>query len=152
MMQVTRSILGERAREDKAWCAITSTKPACLNLYPLCARHLAMPPRGTPTQVSSNGNAQLIFQTDGNLVLYKILRDGTAKAAWATSTVGRAKGGEATLQSSDGNFVVTNTSGKAMWASGTVGVGHTVVMQTDCNLVILNEFGKPTWATGTWPC
>jgi hypothetical protein len=103
--------------------------------------------------VSHNGNAFLVFQTDGNLVVYKVLRDGSTKVAWATGTGGGiAAAGEALMQPTDGNFGVYDVKGEGEWCSGTNNVGHTVVMQGDCNLVIYNEFDKAVWDTGTSPC
>ena len=54
----------------------------------------------------------------------------------------------ATFQT-DGNLVVYDRSGKAVWASGTNGKGATVcTLQGDGNLVIYNG-NQPLWATGT---
>jgi hypothetical protein len=63
------------------------------------------------------------FQTDGNLVVYDIYTVGCTPgpvcAAWASSTRGKSAA-KFELQS-DGNMVIYNTSGKAIWASGTSG-------------------------------
>jgi hypothetical protein len=59
---------------------------------------------------SVGSHSKLIFQTDGNLVLYY-----KGKAVAATGTNGRGK----TLKlQTDGNVVVYNASGTALWAGG----------------------------------
>jgi surface antigen len=50
----------------------------------------------------------------------------------------------------DGNLVLYGPSGRALWASNTVGRGaHHLRMQGDGNLVIYNGADKPVWASGT---
>jgi hypothetical protein len=50
----------------------------------------------------------------------------------------------------DGNLVLRNLSGKAIWASATNGKGGTkLVLQSDGNLVLYTSAGKAVWATGT---
>jgi hypothetical protein len=91
----------------------------------------------------------LIFQSDGNLVLYKTT-GGSRKAVWASGTNG--KGATDVCLQGDGNLVVYSPS-KALWASGTNGSGaNDLKLQTDCNLVLYNAQGQAKWATGTNPC
>jgi hypothetical protein len=61
---------------------------------------------------SADGRTRLIYQLDGNLVLYQ---DGSP--VWASNTVGTSLG-NAKMQL-DGNFVVYDASGTPVWASGT---------------------------------
>lgn len=50
----------------------------------------------------------------------------------------------------DSNLVLYGPSGRALWASNTVGRGaHHLRMQGDGNLVIYNASNKPIWASGT---
>jgi surface antigen len=54
------------------------------------------------------------------------------------------------VMQSDSNLVLYGPSGRALWASNTVGRGaHHLRMQGDGNLVIYNSSNKPIWASGT---
>lgn len=59
-----------------------------------------------------SGDSKLVFQTDGNLVLYNW--DGTAR--WHAATYGR-HAAKVSFQS-DGNVVVYRADNVALWASG----------------------------------
>jgi hypothetical protein len=84
----------------------------------------------TAGQSVSLAQYMLIFQADGNLVLYK----NGGNPIWATNTHGRGAS-TATMQG-DGNFVVSAGS-TALWASGTYGnPGSLFALQPDGNLVI----------------
>jgi hypothetical protein len=53
----------------------------------------------------------------------------------------------------DGNLVVYNAAGKAVWASNTNGKGtgpYRAVMQTDGNYVVYDSTNKALWASGTY--
>ena len=53
------------------------------------------------------------------------------------------------IAQNDGNFVIYNSSGRAVWASNTdVGYGLTAKMQADGNFVIYNG-ATALWSTGT---
>jgi hypothetical protein len=102
--------------------------------------------------VSSSRKAKLIFQWDGNLVVY----DENNRARWASNTVGR--GHFASFQQ-DGNFVVyqigRDGSKTAAWASNTCCYwgGHLAV-QDDGNVVIykntnVNVGSAARWSTRT---
>ena len=91
---------------------------------------------------SRNGRAELLYQGDGNLVLYV---DG--RALWASHTAGRAAG-EAVMQG-DGNLVVYDGARQPVWASGTSGHdGALLAVQDDGNCVIYHD-GRALWATHT---
>jgi len=93
---------------------------------------------------SSNGRFYLIYQADGNLVLYR----NDAVPLWHTQTYGTSPG--RAIMQLDGNLVVYDGSGTPIWASGTVGFGGAwLVMQSDGNLVIYSSSGAPLWASGT---
>ena len=65
-------------------------------------------PGGQPT-------AFMVFQTDGNMVIYPSAT-GAPAADWSADTAGT---GASLVAQTDGNFVVCNSSGTAVWASGT---------------------------------
>lgn len=90
--------------------------------------------------VSPNGRFRLIYQSDGNLVLYD-LTGGTA--SWFTDTSGAP--GQVALQS-DGNLVVYSAGNAALWFSGTAGnAGAVLYIQNDGNLVLYSAGGVPIW-------
>jgi hypothetical protein len=90
----------------------------------------------------------LDMQTDGNLVIYGDGRGASSTSdKWATNTVGR--GAYAVMQE-DGNFVVYNLDGSAVWASGTSSsAGAYLNMQDDGNLVVYNSRNSALWSSGT---
>ena len=93
---------------------------------------------------SQSGAYMLVYQSDGNLVLY---RTGGGPL-WASGTMGRGVG-KAVMQG-DGNLVVYNGSGQPLWASGTWGhPGSTLAVQDDGNVVIYTPDHRPIWATNT---
>lgn len=100
----------------------------------------------TPGQsiTSTNGCFRLVYQGDGNLVVYRV---NGWQPIWASSTVGSARNA---IMQSDGNFVVYNASGSPRWASNTHGnPGAWVVMQSDGNLVVYRSGGGAIWASNT---
>lgn len=100
----------------------------------------------TPDQElrSSNGRFRLIYQLDGNLVLY----DRDWIALWASGTDG-IDPGRAIMQD-DGNFAIYSGAGIPQWASNTDGMkGVRLVLQNDGNLVIYTADGVPVWASDT---
>ena len=79
---------------------------------------------------SPNGTYRLLYQSDGNLVLYT-----GSSAIWATNT-GGSNASPAVLQG-DGNFVIYNAAGIARWATNTGGQGRSrLVLQNDGNVVL----------------
>ncbi|ATP29486.1 D-mannose binding lectin [Chromobacterium violaceum] len=94
--------------------------------------------------LSTNGAYQLILQSDGNLVLYRMANH---HPLWASNTNG--KDAMRAIMQTDGNFVLYDFHGKPLWASGTNGKpGCFVTMQDDGNLVIY-EPKIPVWASNT---
>jgi hypothetical protein len=81
---------------------------------------------------SPNGRAQLVLQTDGNLVLY----DGQGhNALWASGTNGKPS--HHAIMQTDGNFVLYDAQNRPLWASGTNGQsGAHLALQDDGNLVV----------------
>jgi hypothetical protein len=97
---------------------------------------------------SLNGRYYFIYQTDGNLVLYKRYPNGSQKALWASGTNG--KGGNRCIMQGDGNLVIYTPANKALWSSNTFhDPGSTFVMQDDGNGVIYNTAHKAIWASNT---
>lgn len=88
---------------------------------------------------SPNGEYSLLYQLDGNLVLYR--RD--QGAIWASHTDGQSAG--RVLMQLDGNLVIYDAADRPLWASGTEGHdGAMVQLQDDGNLVIYHR-GAPLW-------
>jgi cell wall-associated NlpC family hydrolase len=97
---------------------------------------------GSGDAIQSPGGAyQFDMQTDGNLVEY-----GPSGALWATYT---SSPGAYLVNQGDGNLVVYNTTGTAIWASGTNGQGAAnLVVQTDGNVVDYKG-SSAIWSTYT---
>ena len=90
---------------------------------------------------STNGRYRLLFQTDGNLVLYD---DVERSAPWSSNTAGISAG--SVLMQPDGNLVVYDTQGRDHWSTVTPGnAGAYVVVQNDGNLVIYRTDGDAAW-------
>lgn len=86
---------------------------------------------------SPNKKYKLIYQPDGNLVLYR-LSDNIA--LWSTETAG-SPGGHCSMQA-NGNLVIYKPDGKASWAAGTWEKkckGSKLVLKDDGNLVIIGS-------------
>jgi hypothetical protein len=95
-----------------------------------------------PVYSCSKGHS-LVFQADGNLVLYNTR---TSSAIWSSAT-GQSGANVAVFQN-DGNLVVYR-NGTPLWNSNTGGkTGATMILQDDGNLVIrLQE--QPLWSSMT---
>ncbi|OQV20712.1 hypothetical protein BV898_05295 [Hypsibius exemplaris] len=93
---------------------------------------------------SPNRTLELVFQGDGNLVLYR-RKDRTA--LWATNTDGQHV--DECVMQGDGNLVLYG-DGQAIWASGTHGHdGASLHLQNDGNLVIYGRDQHALWASDT---
>jgi pimeloyl-ACP methyl ester carboxylesterase len=94
---------------------------------------------------SDDGRFHLIYQGDGNLVLY----DQGWRPLWDTGT-GGTDPGYVEMQG-DGNLVMVNASGGFVWDVG-VTAGHPgawLIVQDDGNVVIYDGSSHPLWATNT---
>ena len=90
---------------------------------------------------SVNREYHLVFQEDGNLVVY----DKDKNVYWASNIQNR--GARAELQR-DGNLVVYDYSRRSVFASNSNNKGgNTLRMQDDGNLVIYDRYNKPIWAS-----
>ncbi|MEI9957670.1 MAG: hypothetical protein WDM90_15535 [Ferruginibacter sp.] len=112
---------------------------------------------------SADNRYCLIFQEDGNLVIYKFSTPTKFKAVWNSHTNGLAI--KSCVFQEDGNLVLYDFAGKAKWAAngGSVDKGgfgkgdkfypkgpdsHWLTLQNDGNLVIY--VGKYPSATSRW--
>lgn len=121
----------------------------------LYAVTFARGPQWVPQNIASTttdrcNKLDLIYQADGNLVMYC-----NGNAIWATNTGPEGWGTNTTQFQNDGNFVVYNRNifgqDVAVWASNTNNRGaELLVLQRDGNLVIYQSgYSNPLWASGT---
>lgn len=90
----------------------------------------------------------LVFQDDGNLVLYKSKGEKDIYK-WATMTVNEKKGVRCVFQN-DGNLVIYNNNNSAIWSTNTQNRnGERLVVQEDGNLVIYSANNTPLWNSQT---
>jgi hypothetical protein len=88
---------------------------------------------------STGEGYRLVYQSDGNLVLY-----AGATAQWTSSTADTGAGSAA--MQSDGNFVVYDAQGTAQWFTGSAGNANaSLVVQSDGNLVVYSSGGQAVW-------
>lgn len=105
--------------------------------------------------VSPSGEYTFTFQQDSNLVLYRNQGDGNREAIWDSGTYQSdpSPNAQALLQR-DGNFVIYDGNGQALWASETFGYGGSqpyIVVQDDGNVVFYDaEMEGAFWNTGTY--
>ena len=92
---------------------------------------------------SPSGAYALVYQPDGNLVMYGA--DG--KRRWDSGTFGLSAG-VAAMQG-DGNLVVYNAGGVAVWNSQTQGrSGAWLAVQDDGNVVLYYQGSRAIWVNG----
>jgi hypothetical protein len=97
-------------------------------------------------RVSSDGRFRLVFQGDGNLVLYRVT--GGMTALWSTGTNGT--GAALVAMQSDGNLVMYSTTSAVLWSTNTWGHPNSwLVVQDDGNLVLYAPGPTPLWSSGT---
>ncbi len=99
--------------------------------------------------VSQSNFFYLVFQDDGNLVLYEVtsFKNEESVAIWQSNT--DEKPTNKCILQDDGNLVIYGI-GKVLWASDTNGnPGSTLKVQNDGNVVIYNNSNVPIWATDT---
>jgi hypothetical protein len=91
--------------------------------------------------ISTDGRYRLVYQGDGNLVLYD---DVERSAPWSSGTAGVTIG--QVVMQTDGNFVLYDASNRARWTSGTAANANAMlVLQSDGNLVVYTGDGRARW-------
>jgi hypothetical protein len=96
------------------------------------------------TIVSSGNGYKLLFQWDGNLVMYK---GSSTYTTWQSGTYGR--GAAYAVMQTDGNFVIRNNQNQPLWWTGTGGnPGARLHIQGDSNLVVYTSSWRPLWSIG----
>lgn len=93
--------------------------------------------------VSKNGKYRLTMQHDGNLVAYN-----EEKPFWDTKTVD----GSIFIVQVDGNTVLYDSAGKAVWESRSHGRGngpYKLTVEDDQNIVCYHSNSRPMWTTNT---
>jgi len=92
---------------------------------------------------SANGRYALVYQVDGNLVLY----GPDSKVVWTSNTIGQPAG--RLIMQSDGNLVIYGPNDEFVWSSGTTAPGSSLLLQDDGNLVIYSADMLPLWSTNS---
>jgi hypothetical protein len=91
--------------------------------------------------ISTDGRYRLVYQGDGNLVLYDAV---DRSAPWSSGTAGWTTG--QVVMQTDGNFVIYDGSNRPRWMSGTAPNANTrLVLQGDGNLVVYTADGRAPW-------
>ena len=91
--------------------------------------------------LSPNGRYRLIYQEDGNLVLYD---QQTGAALWASGTEGTSAG--YTVLHPNGDLTVHDAAGAERWATRTAGHPDAVlVLQDEGNVALRDSRGQELW-------
>lgn len=135
------------AYQQRADALLRVTGPVTYEALP-CGSDLVPGDRMLPGQAiaSPDGRFRLLYQADGNLVLYREER-GRSVPLWATGTDGRPLG--VVVMQRDGNLVMYTEDVVPLWASATHGqTDARLRVQNDGNVVI--HLGERTiWETRT---
>ncbi len=142
---ITGALFMSLSSANTAHAATTSATVSCPGVT-FGVGKIWSPGQGNYTTACDGNQLHLIYQTDGNLVLYC-----QKYAIWAAGSNGYPT---YTEFQPDGNLVVYNhyiSGGNyAAWATNTNGEGATkLVLQGDSNLVIYTASNKALWASGT---
>lgn len=93
------------------------------------------------TLISPEGRFRLVYQGDGNLVLYD---DALQTPLWWSGTSGRSAG--LVGMQGDGNLVIYDAAVNPLWMSGTAANANArLVLQSDSNLVVYTADGRAVW-------
>lgn len=96
--------------------------------------------------VSSDGQFRLLYQLDGNLVLYR----QSGGAPWASGTAGASPG--RTLMQGDGNLVIYDGAGAPRFSTGTDGnPGAQLQIDAAGTLFIIAPGGQRLWSSRGTP-
>lgn len=99
--------------------------------------------------MSFNQRYTFIYQSDGNLVLYKNYRNQDRRALWASGTNGSPIG--SCIMQVDGNLVIYDSNWQYVWDTATYGNSNSyLIVQDDGNVVIYRRPDNTfVWATNT---
>jgi hypothetical protein len=86
----------------------------------------------------------LVFQKDGNLVLYNI-KNSSKEVIWATGTNQKAETFKALK---NGNFALFNTKNEQIWSTRTIGKNR-LILEENGNLVVYSQSGEIEFQTET---
>jgi hypothetical protein len=90
---------------------------------------------------SPNGDYSLVFQSNGDLVLYYM----GSQATWSSNTDG--SGAAHAIMQQDGNFVLYDGGWSPVWDTGTAGnSGAHICVQNDGNVVVYSNTTVALWA------
>ena len=148
---------------QKTWSSNTAGNPGAVLNMQSDGNLVLYTTGGKPiwaSNTSGNSGAYCILQATGDLQVLgaagNLLWHAGSSATLPSNTVlasGQAinsSGWVLSMQASDGNLVITNTSGQRVWASNTAGnPGALLNMQSDGNLVIYSAAGKALWNSNT---
>jgi hypothetical protein len=99
---------------------------------------------------SESGSYRLKMRPDGNLVGYSGPVDADAAIFWSSGTKNEGKAPYHLIFQEDGNVVLYDINGRALWKTGTDGkpADH-FVMQDDRNIVLYDFERNPKWESQT---
>jgi len=153
------------------WATATAGTPATALIMQTDGNLVLYEP-GTPLWSSAtapSAHDYLTMQNDGNLVVYSsagvpLWSSGSGRTSYQGDqlpagfqmNVGQylysPTGTYEAVMQGDGNFVVYEVGGSALWSTQTGGSNaNFMAMQTDGNLVLYTANGTPLWASGTTP-
>lgn len=92
------------------------------------------------SRVSLDGNTQFVYQSDGNVVLYK-----NTAVLWASGTYG--KWSEMLVMQADGNLVLYAAGGVPVWSTGTHGNPGALLIVQDGTAFVMGAAWKKIWTT-----
>jgi hypothetical protein len=98
--------------------------------------------------LTANGQYKLIYQTDGNLVLY---RTSDNYPLWSSGTAGQPAG--RCVMQTDGNLVIYRPDNVPIWNTGTWEAkynGSHLELSEAGDLLVLSPASKVWWQSGTW--
>ena len=146
VLQDDGNVVIYRADGVAIWATNSVSSPPPLGPPPSGGTMLAGEVLGPDQELASaGGRYSLIYQDDGNLVLYDNVPDAPRQSVWDTATDGEA--GSCIMQG-DGNFALYDLGGKYVWDSGTQGnPGARLIVQDDGQLVIYRGDGSAIWSS-----
>lgn len=142
VLEDDRNLVIYRMDNRPAWASNTSLSPApTATMDTLNAGQKLAPGQKL---VSANGRYSLVYQGDGNLVLY----DENLKSIWS-ATFARQSAGECVMEA-DGNLCLYSSARTLYWSTRLSQSGQNrLVLQDNRNLVIFRSDNTPVWASNT---